>query len=629
MSSEGAKVGQAFQEKGREAATAIKSTMPEAISNVQQIAKMATGAVQKGIAGGQKGLAQVQAKANTALSQQQGVAGKQLAGTVATAKSGLKQGGQAGQKAAKAQLAGATKALRANAALLKKRLQSAPILREDAGEASGSLKSGLKSLSAHGIVAAGQTAKKVTQATGSGAKSAKSGLSGQAGAAAKGAGSTASHASSGATSLAGNVSGQVKNTATSATQTGDKSVTSYSGKVKTATGKVKSKFQSGMSSTKSEMDAHATKVQGGTQKIPGDTGAKISQGQAKVNAEASKEPEKDDSLWGKVKSAAKWVAEKLKAAFEFVGKLLTDPGFWVSLIVAVALAAFVIATFGSGLAVILVGGAIIGAISAGAGTITSNLVAGRKWNEGLGTSMLIGGLLGPLGMTGIGGVFSSAGSAFARTAVGKTVVGIGQKIASNSAVKAVTNVASRVGTRAIQGMRGLGSKAGQVLTAPFRKAKDVFLRAKDAIRRRLIRTKPSGKPNPNAKPGGTRTKIPKKDTPDNQRNYELENESADALSQQGYNVEQNPKVPGAKNPDYAVEGNIFDNFSAKANTSVRNLWSTAKSKVEKGQTRRVTINLTDWKGDLNALKAQFREWRIPDLDEALAILPDGSIVRLL
>ena len=112
----------------------------------------------------------------------------------------------------------------------------------------------------------------------------------------------------------------------------------------------------------------------------------------------------------------------------------------------------------------------------------------------------------------------------------------------------MTNVASRVGTRAIQGMRGFGSKAGQVLTAPFRKAKDVFLRAKDAIRRRLIRTKPSGKPDPNAKPGGTRTKIPKKDTKDNQRNYELENESADALSQQGYNVEQNPRSPAPRTP---------------------------------------------------------------------------------
>ena len=53
-------------------------------------------------------------------------------------------------------------------------------------------------------------------------------------------------------------------------------------------------------------------------------------------------------------SAAKWVAEKLKAAFEFVTKLLTDPGFWVSLVVAVALAAFVIATFGTGLAVLVV-----------------------------------------------------------------------------------------------------------------------------------------------------------------------------------------------------------------------------------------------------------------------------------
>ena len=40
------------------------------------------------------------------------------------------------------------------------------------------------------------------------------------------------------------------------------------------------------------------------------------------------------------------------------------------------------------------------------------------------------------------------------------------------------------------------------------------------------------------------------------------------------------------------------------------------------------INLTDWKGDLKALKAQFQEWRILDLDEVLVILPDGSIVSL-
>ena len=39
-------------------------------------------------------------------------------------------------------------------------------------------------------------------------------------------------------------------------------------------------------------------------------------------------------LWGKIVSAAKWIAEKLKAAFKFIAQLLTDPGFWVSLIVA-------------------------------------------------------------------------------------------------------------------------------------------------------------------------------------------------------------------------------------------------------------------------------------------------------
>ena len=85
------------------------------------------------------------------------------------------------------------------------------------------------------------------------------------------------------------------------------------------------------------------------------------------------------------------MAEKLKAAFQFVAKLLTDPGFWVSLIVAVALTAFVIATFGSGLAVLVVAGAIIGAISAGAGQVVTNLAEGKKWNEGLGTAMLVGG----------------------------------------------------------------------------------------------------------------------------------------------------------------------------------------------------------------------------------------------
>jgi hypothetical protein len=302
----------------------------------------------------------------------------------------------------------------------------------------------------------------------------------------------------------------------------------------------------------------------------------------------------------------------------------------VSLVVAVALAAFVIATFGSGLAVILVGGAIIGAISAGAGTITSNLVAGRKWNEGLGTSMLIGGLLGPLGMTGIGGVFSSAGSAFARTAAGQTIKGIGTKIASNSAVKAVTNVASRVGTRAITALRPLASKAGNVLTAPFRKAKDVYTRAAVAVRRRLAgRTRPSGKPDPNATPTGPRAKPgPKDKDPRNIRALELENESADTYARAGHKVEQNPVTPDKKNPDYMIEGNRFDNVAPAPNTSPRNIYSRVQEKINERQAQRIVINLTDWKGDLGALRKQFHDWPMKGLHEVQMVLPDGSIVSM-
>ena len=134
-----------------------------------------------------------------------------------------------------------------------------------------------------------------------------------------------------------------------------------------------------MTTTKGEMDAHATKVQGGTQKIPGDNQGKISEGQAKVNAEAT-----EGAGEGRAASGARSRAPRSgsprssRPRSSSSRKLLTDPGFWVSLVVAIALTAFVIATFGSGLAVLVVGGVIIGAISAGAGQITSNLAAGKQ-----------------------------------------------------------------------------------------------------------------------------------------------------------------------------------------------------------------------------------------------------------
>ena len=110
------------------------------------------------------------------------------------------------------------------------------------------------------------------------------------------------------------------------------------------------------------------------------------------------------------------------------------------------------------------------------------------------------------------------------------------------------------------------------------------------------RTKPSGVPDPNASSSGTKTKVNYNDPdPDNVRALERENEAAEILAKNGYHVEQNPNVPNTtKNPDYKIEGEIFDCYSPKPNTSPRNIGSDIQGKVEAGQTDRVVLNLSDY-----------------------------------
>jgi hypothetical protein len=485
---QGGKIGSTFQQKGKEAATAIKSTLPGAISQIQQITSHANSAVQKGVSSGHSALGQVQSQASKSLSAQQGAATKQISSTVSSTKAALAKGAAMAHKAVSTQHAAATKGLHASAAKMRAMVKKAPILRDDAAGVSGEIKQDLKGMSSRGIVAGGKTAKLATNATGGAAKSAKGGIAQGASAASGSASQTASGASSGAGHVASSVGTQVQSTAHSATAAGDKTVSAYTGKVKSSVGKVKGKFSEGLNTTKGEMADHEAKVQGGTQQIPGQNSGKVSEGQAKVNAASQKEPEKPHGLWGHIVSAAKWVAEKLKAAFQFVAKLLTDPGFWVSLIVAVALTAFVIATFGSGLAVLVVAGAIIGAISAGAGQIVTNVVEGKKWNEGLGTAMLVGGITGMIPGAGkaLGTVGSKIvgkfGGKIASSAIGK----LGSKITSSALGKGVQALSRGVAKGAGK-LAELGSKAGKtlpgkILTAPFRAAERLGTKAGTAVR---------------------------------------------------------------------------------------------------------------------------------------------------
>lgn len=140
-------------------------------------------------------------------------------------------------------------------------------------------------------------------------------------------------------------------------------------------------------------------------------------------------------------------------------------------------------------------------------------------------------------------------------------------------------------------------------------------------------TGPSRSPDPDAEPGGTRTEIDPKHDADTKRSLQRENESATSLARAGYDVEQNPTVPGVKNPDYRIEGRIFDNI-APSTGSPRNIHSRIAEKVEDGQADRVVVNLADSPVDVDRLRRQLHDWPIEGLEEVIAIDKNGAVVHL-
>jgi len=100
---------------------------------------------------------------------------------------------------------------------------------------------------------------------------------------------------------------------------------------------------------------------------------------------------------------------------------------------------------------------------------------------------------------------------------------------------------------------------------------------------------------------GQPTKLPPNASAENIRSLQRENEGAAILSKNGYHVEQNPVTPGVKNPDYKINGEIFDNI-APSTKSVRNIYDRALEKVNSGQTTNVVINLADTKASVSDLQ---------------------------
>ncbi|SUB31690.1 Uncharacterised protein [Yersinia pseudotuberculosis] len=86
-------------------------------------------------------------------------------------------------------------------------------------------------------------------------------------------------------------------------------------------------------------------------------------------------------------------------------------------------------------------------------------------------------------------------------------------------------------------------------------------------------------------------------------------------------------VSGRKDPDYKINGEIFDNYAPKS-SSVRNIYSEVKRKVVTGQTTNVVINMADTKVSLPTLQSQFNQWPIMGLDKVIVIDKAGNAIRI-
>lgn len=138
----------------------------------------------------------------------------------------------------------------------------------------------------------------------------------------------------------------------------------------------------------------------------------------------------------------------------------------------------------------------------------------------------------------------------------------------------------------------------------------------------LGKINPSKSVDPDAKPRGPRTKISENMSDENIRSLTRENEAAETLAKKGYDIEQNPSISGTtRNPDYIIEGKVFDCYSPTADKSVRGIWSTIYEKViTKGQTKRVILNLDDWSGSISELVSQLKSYKIDGLEEVIVVM---------
>ncbi len=143
----------------------------------------------------------------------------------------------------------------------------------------------------------------------------------------------------------------------------------------------------------------------------------------------------------------------------------------------------------------------------------------------------------------------------------------------------------------------------------------------DAIFPRLVRF-------PNSVLTGRPARILRKDDLETRRGAERENDSAFILWLRGHNVEQKPSVSGRKNPDYRIDGEIFDNYAPRSGNP-KNVWANIAGKVNENQAPNIIVNLADSPLSIAEFNMMIQTNPIPGLNRLWLIERNGTIIYLV
>ncbi|GGS23024.1 hypothetical protein [Actinokineospora fastidiosa] len=137
-------------------------------------------------------------------------------------------------------------------------------------------------------------------------------------------------------------------------------------------------------------------------------------------------------------------------------------------------------------------------------------------------------------------------------------------------------------------------------------------------------TRPSGQPDPNAKPGGTPTDT-STGSPKQREGHRIENDTATILARAGYRISQNTGEKGANgtsDPDYNIEGRLWDCY-APSSDNRNSLRSELRDKVKK-QSGSIVINMERSPMTVEEMKAILPHVR--GLQEVKIIDKNGTII---